>query len=413
MRAHIQSLWKTLLIYGHAPTSWSKASGLANEYVTFCMRIQFPQLRLCEDNWKTEVFATRHYPQWREKPLPAVEVKQEDTTDLAQDLIEKVVNGPQAPAVKRAHTTAISPSATTSPSSTRVSKKKKDVHNPALSVGRGASFSINAPDDADSNTALMDAPMIYGVMKHAPSALPSISFAPAAALGPPTNAPAPSNAIVPPPSSSSEEDVDMQPLTPGRGSGRRALNLVNPLSNLWGKAKGSVPSALPTSTTTNLSESESASTSAASSTADLATQMANTSVRDPADIVVPPTPKAKMAFMQNMCKSLNTAASISSKPMKGDAPASATATRNTAKGICRLEWLEANPGGSTLQFDSYWKKLPAEQKQPYNVKVEMVRAAKSSVTNTKGKGKRPKGADADTSNPPVDDAEDEAADVPA
>ncbi|KAF9225609.1 hypothetical protein BS17DRAFT_765439 [Gyrodon lividus] len=164
---------------------------------------------------------------------------------------------------------------------------------------------------------------------------------------------------------------------PESGCPRPKLKISNPLASLW---KGKEPSGPPARLlmTTGISNS-STSTSAASSTTDLAHYMANASVQDPKDIVIPPTANGRVAFLQNLTKSLNAGASTTvsqattEKNTKADMPANQVAPRATAKNLCCIDWMEDNLTGTSRQFDNYWKKLSAMEKEHYNQRLRLVK----------------------------------------
>ncbi|KAF9228880.1 hypothetical protein BS17DRAFT_772650 [Gyrodon lividus] len=44
-------------------------------------------------------------------------------------------------------------------------------------------------------------------------------------------------------------------------------------------------------------------------------------------------------------------------------PANQVAPRATANNLCRIDWMEDNLTGTSRQFDNYWKKLSAVEKE--------------------------------------------------
>ena len=56
--------WNELHHFRLAPTTWAKKIDRANEYFSNTMRIKFPELRLCQGDWKLQEFATERYPAW-------------------------------------------------------------------------------------------------------------------------------------------------------------------------------------------------------------------------------------------------------------------------------------------------------------------------------------------------------------
>ncbi|KAG0691927.1 hypothetical protein DFH29DRAFT_1009795 [Suillus ampliporus] len=68
MREYQMQLWHTLRRYNHAPVTWMKIDSLAAEYFRCSMHTKFIELRLCHRDWKTDLLAIRHYPQWSDRP---------------------------------------------------------------------------------------------------------------------------------------------------------------------------------------------------------------------------------------------------------------------------------------------------------------------------------------------------------
>jgi hypothetical protein len=83
-----QGLWFWLLEHGRAPLTWRRASSDVVQLYCDKMGRQFPELRLCADNWKAQQIATNNYPSWiknhsKVKIEEAVEVK---STTLKQEV---------------------------------------------------------------------------------------------------------------------------------------------------------------------------------------------------------------------------------------------------------------------------------------------------------------------------------------
>ncbi|EKM49943.1 uncharacterized protein PHACADRAFT_264397 [Phanerochaete carnosa HHB-10118-sp] len=47
----------------------------------------------------------------------------------------------------------------------------------------------------------------------------------------------------------------------------------------------------------------------------------------------------------------------------------------TARTLCGIDWCEANPGGSAVQFKTYWDGLPKDDKKDYDKKARALKAA--------------------------------------
>ncbi|KAH9918104.1 hypothetical protein B0H21DRAFT_847417 [Amylocystis lapponica] len=74
MRDHARAIWNHFAVSGRAPATWSQAPlDVRNEFRTE-MVSRFPELRLCEDDWKTDYLATKNYPNWHKRRYPKTTV---------------------------------------------------------------------------------------------------------------------------------------------------------------------------------------------------------------------------------------------------------------------------------------------------------------------------------------------------
>jgi hypothetical protein len=64
IRKFARELWSGLANIGKAPKTWGKVDArVATEYRTEMGR-KFPELQLCDDDWKADLIATINYPSW-------------------------------------------------------------------------------------------------------------------------------------------------------------------------------------------------------------------------------------------------------------------------------------------------------------------------------------------------------------
>jgi len=69
VRSFQRSIWYTLLSFNLAPVAWSKVDSIAQLYYYGCgMRTRFPELQLCEGDWKAEAMAVECYHGWVDRP---------------------------------------------------------------------------------------------------------------------------------------------------------------------------------------------------------------------------------------------------------------------------------------------------------------------------------------------------------
>ncbi|KAH7905891.1 hypothetical protein BJ138DRAFT_705412 [Hygrophoropsis aurantiaca] len=70
IRKHAREIFAHLLRMGTAPKVWGEVGLVAATYYRSEMYRQFPELRLCEQNWKVNMIATDTYSQWYRKHGP-------------------------------------------------------------------------------------------------------------------------------------------------------------------------------------------------------------------------------------------------------------------------------------------------------------------------------------------------------
>jgi hypothetical protein len=80
MRKIARSVWVALANAGKAPAKWSQADIVSAEAYRKEMRQHFPELRLCEHDWKADLIASENYPSWysHQSNQHKRSVKQED-----------------------------------------------------------------------------------------------------------------------------------------------------------------------------------------------------------------------------------------------------------------------------------------------------------------------------------------------
>jgi len=78
MRKFARSIWNQLQGAGKAPRSWGKADLEVAAHYRREMRRRFPELGLCEFDWKSEQLATDNYPNWASNNLQGVKIESSD-----------------------------------------------------------------------------------------------------------------------------------------------------------------------------------------------------------------------------------------------------------------------------------------------------------------------------------------------
>ncbi|KAG2045327.1 hypothetical protein BDR03DRAFT_977115 [Suillus americanus] len=77
------SIWYTLLSFNLAPVAWSKVDSITQLYYYGCMHTRFPELQLCEGDWKAEVMAVEYYHGWIESKDTKIKGKKSCDPSLA------------------------------------------------------------------------------------------------------------------------------------------------------------------------------------------------------------------------------------------------------------------------------------------------------------------------------------------
>lgn len=66
IRWDCRKVWEQLMQDRIAPIKWGNASVRAHDLLVRRLRSKYPELQLCQDNWKIEHIATNDYPKWYE-----------------------------------------------------------------------------------------------------------------------------------------------------------------------------------------------------------------------------------------------------------------------------------------------------------------------------------------------------------
>ena len=64
IRKLARSIWVALANAGKAPAKWSQADVVVAQSYKREMRRHFPELQLCENDWKADLIASDNYPSW-------------------------------------------------------------------------------------------------------------------------------------------------------------------------------------------------------------------------------------------------------------------------------------------------------------------------------------------------------------
>jgi hypothetical protein len=120
IRRVARSIWVQLAGAGKAPKTWTKADVLTVDHYKREMRRHFPELGLCDQDWKADQIAIDNYPSWHQNYCKDV-VKHEDP-DTNMTLLPDTNKRPQAveptnlPAVKKKKLDSMSSTAVASSS---------------------------------------------------------------------------------------------------------------------------------------------------------------------------------------------------------------------------------------------------------------------------------------------------------
>jgi hypothetical protein len=83
MRKYARKIWTQLREVGKAPPTWGKADSDAISSYRRSMRRRFPELALCELDWKSDKLATANYSNWSSTPVL------EKTSDILSNMTRR------------------------------------------------------------------------------------------------------------------------------------------------------------------------------------------------------------------------------------------------------------------------------------------------------------------------------------
>jgi hypothetical protein len=96
MRKLARSIWAALANARKAPAKWSQADIVVAQSYRREMRQHFPELQLCENDWKVDLIASDNYPSWYSHHIGPnkCSIKQESAND-------DDISSPLSPTAKR------------------------------------------------------------------------------------------------------------------------------------------------------------------------------------------------------------------------------------------------------------------------------------------------------------------------
>jgi hypothetical protein len=65
LAAMIRRCWRTLVDHGWHPASWGEIDEVSWRWFQSSIYLEFPDLRLCSDDWKLQRWCSKHYSDWR------------------------------------------------------------------------------------------------------------------------------------------------------------------------------------------------------------------------------------------------------------------------------------------------------------------------------------------------------------
>ena len=90
IRAHARAIWVSLGKLNLLPATWGKADSKAQQEYRQEMRAKFPELSLCDNNWKADQIATDTYPSWyKNHPENFLVVKEEPHQDASTSMLSR------------------------------------------------------------------------------------------------------------------------------------------------------------------------------------------------------------------------------------------------------------------------------------------------------------------------------------
>lgn len=82
--SHARVIWTRFQQVGHAPSTWGRTDAETVQVYHRKMCTKFPELGLCENDWKADQLATENYPFWFSNHVKGIEIKSEQgMTDSA------------------------------------------------------------------------------------------------------------------------------------------------------------------------------------------------------------------------------------------------------------------------------------------------------------------------------------------
>ncbi|KAH9911981.1 hypothetical protein B0H21DRAFT_828869, partial [Amylocystis lapponica] len=337
MRDHARAIWNHFADNNRAPGTWSQAPlDVRNEFRTE-MVSRFPELRLCDDDWKTDYLATKNYPNWHKRRYPKTPVIKDEHHGQSS----------------RAKRTATSSSPTNSEDLPMPMPKKAKVTNAELTESEHDGIATNAAIDKGKGLAVVKSSVAGTeatesvqdgvatnsvidkgkrpplVLKNALSGLFKIS-SPGVDTGPlPTEATATGKSGTPP---------------------TLASNTIGSMPTTTTISTATVTTALDPSRT---ADSSGATLSAAgdTSSADAPTPKATQAPVTPLLVTESSSSKLQQPPVQPNTKSGSTKAGASNA--KVYKPSLSTTARN----LCGIEWKKTHPAGTTEDFANYYNGL--------------------------------------------------------
>lgn len=104
MRKRARELWQFLDKQDGAPRSWGNITFPHATYYRNAMCESFPELRLCENNWKVNHLATIHYSKWSNRRPSVKKIKEEEKTTKMEEVEASMIipaKRPSGPEPKR------------------------------------------------------------------------------------------------------------------------------------------------------------------------------------------------------------------------------------------------------------------------------------------------------------------------
>ncbi|THH31022.1 hypothetical protein EUX98_g3154 [Antrodiella citrinella] len=331
MRGFSKSIWFSFLTYCSKamPPTWLQAPLELRQHFNREMTAQFPDLRLCDSNWKVTEFASIYYAMWRprfgDSDTDGESVSRKRSKSATPFLGKKRVRL-ETPAVNVASPgDSIDKDESSSPDNAASSLEAIIIHDPLANLFNETGSSSSRPSTSNSNTPASASPS-----DHVSTTVPALLY------------PSSPDLDSPAPASSSSAATSHSPIT--SRSPTTATSSLPPSSLDPGRPGSSSNAPAGTSLTSDIS-----SAAARLTTTDSAKATPSSRTEEDA----PATSTSKGVPMTDDANAIAKPKGKIMKPLPNC---------QTPRNRCAEDWCRKNKGGLAADFKAYWDKMPVNER---------------------------------------------------